>query len=57
MAANESQFRFIIISGIVWLTFGVIGLIDTPVRVALTIAQFVAAAVHFIYGFLLWRRS
>ena len=57
MAGEKTVFRFVIVFGIVWICFGVFGLIEAPERKLVTISQFVAGIVHFIYAYLLWRRS
>ena len=49
--------KFIFIFGLIWICFGIFGLIDTPVRIYLTISQFAAGLIHLTYAFLLWRRQ
>lgn len=57
MENGETNVRFVLIFGVVWLCFGVFGLIDSPERVLVTLSQFVAAVVHFVYALVVWKRS
>ena len=57
MAKNKKVLRFVIVFGIVWTCFGIFGLIEAPERMLVTISQLVAALIHFIYAYFLWRKS
>ena len=49
MPAN-STVKFVIVFGLVWLAFGIFGLIEAPERRLVTVSQFIAAAIHFVYA-------
>jgi hypothetical protein len=55
MAGTKTSIRFVIISGIAWICFGVFGLFEAPERPLVTIAQFAAGVIHFGYAYLAWR--
>ena len=57
MTQKNANINFVIIFGLVWIGFGIFGLIEAPERPLVTASQFVAGAVHLIYAFLLWRKS
>ena len=57
MQERGASATFILVFGLVWIAFGVFGLIDAPERRLLTASQFVAGAIHLVWAFLLWRRS
>ena len=54
---QKPKLRFILIFGFIWICFGVFGLIEAPERILVTISQFAAGIIHFIYAFLVWRKS
>ena len=57
MPQKSTNITFIFIFGIVWIAFGIFGLIEAPERPLVTASQFVAGAVHLIYAFVLWRKA
>lgn len=57
MSDKGSRIGFIMVFGCVWTIFGVFGLIEAPERSLVTLSQFLAGALHFIYAFLLWRKT
>jgi hypothetical protein len=57
MAEKKNNMGFIAASGVLWICFGIFGLINAPERELLTASQFVAGIIHLVYAFLLWRRS
>ncbi len=54
---ENTHLRFVVIFGLVWICFGVFGLIEAPERILVTISQFIAGVIHFIYAFLIWKKS
>jgi len=57
VAQMKSDPRFILIFGFVWIGFGIFGLIEAPERQLVTISQFAAGIIHFVYAWLLWRQT
>jgi hypothetical protein len=57
MTGEKVDLRFIVVFGVVWVLFGVFGLIEAPERKLVTISQFIAGIIHFIYAFSAWRKS
>jgi uncharacterized membrane protein HdeD (DUF308 family) len=57
MAGQKVDLRFVVLFGVVWICFGVFGLIEAPERRLVTISQFAAGIIHFVYAFLVWRRA
>jgi len=57
MKEAGTDVRFVLAFGVIWFCFGVFGLIEAPERVLVTLSQFAAGVVHFVYALLMWRRS
>lgn len=57
MFQKQVNINFIIIFGLVWIAFGIFGLIEAPERVLVTASQFMAGAIFLIYAYRLWRKS
>ena len=57
MKEAKTNIRFVLFFGVVWICFGVFGMIEAPERVLVTLSQFVAGLAHFVYAFLVWRKS
>ena len=57
MKEARTDVRFVLAFGIIWICFSVFGLIEAPERLLVTLSQFAAGIVHFVYAFLMWRKS
>ena len=57
MSKRKTNIKLTIVFGCIWICFGIFGLIEAPERTLVTISQFVAGALAFIFVFFLWRRS